>query len=98
MNKLLIDLYYGYLNSEEYLKEEEKLNAEREIILAPLRSNLANALRTNKHDDIKHSVASIICGSEEVGFILGFKYAMRMLLTCDIQIDIEQITNEDKVS
>lgn len=83
MDKLK-DMYYEYINSEEYKKAgalEEVQEVENELY-----SYLENNFHKNTILEIEDLILSIGSVNEMQGYIRGYKNAMETLLACGIKV------------
>lgn len=68
---LVEKLYYDYIETDEYIEEIKKNNREIEY------NNACNLL-----PDFIDNLVGVLSEGERNGFLIGFKYAMRMRDDC----------------
>lgn len=72
-------IFYEYANTDEYENAVRLLNGEVESCSSRL-SGMIDALTAKKKEanEISDEATDLISASEQVGFILGFKYAFKL--------------------
>lgn len=80
MNEKIKDQYWYYINTDDYsaLPATERVDACTDALYDYIRENITNNLSIEASDFIN----SRLCDAEEIGFVLGFKFATQLLTAC----------------
>ena len=82
-NEILTDMFHSYVQSDTYINSNDL--AELENIKQSKRKEISSITGTEIYNNLDDFLLDIECEVERLGFIMGFKHAMRLRKECEIK-------------
>lgn len=81
MNEQIIKIYNDYINTDEYIQTPEiQTTIKRDSIFQQYEKVMRKHFSNPEYTEICDTVIERTCADAETGFILGFKYAAKLMV------------------